>query len=107
MTGKNFDDISMKRSGKVLPLADVASAVKVGGEAVVIDQQQMLNRLLAVRQSGSEPDNFIQSELVNCAPFLFDIFSLLKRVKQPWPSHQISMSSRTTKEKTLPSGKTQ
>ena len=54
MVGKKFAELTPKRSAKVLPLSAMTSTIKVRGEAVVIDQQQMLNRVLAVHQSGSE-----------------------------------------------------
>ena len=72
MVGKNFAELTLKRSAKVLPLSAMTSTIKVRGEAVVIDQQQMLNWVLAVLQSGSELENFFQYEFVNYAPSLFD-----------------------------------
>ena len=65
----------MKRSGKVLQFAAIllqfaASSMKVTGEAVVIDQQQVLNRVLEVLQSGSELENFIQYEFAKYASSL-------------------------------------
>ena len=81
MIGKNFAHITLKRSAKVLPLSAMTSTITVKSEAVVIDQQQMLNRLLAVLQSGSELENFVQYEFVNYAPSLFDDFSMRKTVK--------------------------
>ena len=61
MVGKNFAELT-------LPLSAMTSTIKVRGEAVVIDQQQMLNRVFAVLQSGSELENFFQYEFVNYAP---------------------------------------
>lgn len=45
ITGKKFAELTVKHPGKVLPLSAMASTIKVKGEAVVIDQQQMLNRV--------------------------------------------------------------
>lgn len=81
VVGKNFAEASLKRSDKVLPLSAMTSSIKVKGEAVVIDQQQMLNRVLAILQSGSELTNFVEYEFVNYAPSLFDNFSMRKTVK--------------------------
>lgn len=81
MIGKNFAHITLKHSAKVLPLSTMISTIKVKGEALAIDQQQMLNILLAVLQSGSELENFVQYEFVNYAPSLFDNFSIRKTVK--------------------------
>ena len=81
MVGKTFAELTLKRSAKVLPLSAITSTIKVRGEAVVIDQQQMLNRVLAVLQSGSELENFFQYEFVNYAPSLFDNLAMRKTVK--------------------------
>ena len=81
MIGQNFAELSLKRSEKVLSLATMTSSVKVRGEAVVIDQQQMLNRVLAVLQNSADLENFIQYEFVNYAPSLFDNFAMRKTVK--------------------------
>ena len=72
MVGKNFAELTLECFAKVLPLSAMTSTIKVRGEAVVIDQQQMLNRVLAVLQSGSELENFFQYEFVNYATSLFD-----------------------------------
>ena len=79
MVGKKFAEL--KCSAKFLPLSAMTSTIKVRGEAVVIDQQQMLNRVFAVLQSGSELENFFQYEFVNYAPSLFDNFVMRKTVK--------------------------
>ena len=55
MVGKNFAELTPKRSAKVLPLAAMTSTIKVRGEAV-----------------GSELENFFQYEFVNYAPSVFD-----------------------------------
>ena len=71
MVGKNFVEQTLKHSAKVLPLAAMTSTIKVRGEAVVIDQQRMLNRVLAVLQSGSELKNFSSMNLSTMPhPFL-------------------------------------
>ena len=44
MVSNNFAELTLKRSAIVLPLSAMPSTIKVRGEAVVIDQQQMLNR---------------------------------------------------------------
>ena len=81
MVGKNFAQLTLKRSAKVVPLSAMTSTINVRGEAVVIDQQQMLHRVLAILQSGSELESFVQYEFVNYAPSLFDNFSMRKTAK--------------------------
>ena len=81
MLGTNSAELTLKCSAKVLPPSAMTSTIKVRGEAVVIDQQQMLYRVLAVLQSGSELENFFQYEFVNYAPSFFDNFSMRKTVK--------------------------
>ena len=81
MVGHNFADITMKRSGKVQPLAALTSSVTMKGEPVVIDQQQMLIRCLSIMQSGADLEDFVTYEFVNYAPSLFDNFSMRKTVK--------------------------
>jgi len=81
MVGTNFAELTLKRSAKVLLLSAMTSVIKVRGGVVAIDQQQMPNRVLAVRHSGLELENFFQYEYVNYAPSLFDNFALRKTVK--------------------------
>ena len=56
MVGKNFAELT-------LPLSAMTSTIKVRGEAVVIDQQQMLNRVFAVIQSGRSSRTFSSMNL--------------------------------------------
>ena len=81
MVGENFADLTLKRSAKVRTLSSMTSTVKLKGEAVVVDQQLMLNRILAVLQSTSDLEQYIQFEFVNYAPSLFDNFSMRKNSK--------------------------
>ena len=81
MVGENFADLALKRSAKVRTLSAMTSTVKLKGEAVVVDQQLMLNRILAVIQSSSDLEQYIQFEFVNYAPSLFDNFSMRKNSK--------------------------
>lgn len=48
---------------------------------MVVDQQQMLNRVLVDLKSGSELENYVKYEFVNHAPSLFDNFSMRQTVK--------------------------
>ena len=48
---------------------------------MVIDQQQMLNRVLAVLHSWSDLQGFVEYEFVNYSPALFDNFSMRKTAK--------------------------
>ena len=102
MVGKNFAELTLKRSAKVLPISAMTSTIKVRGEAVVVDQQQMLNRVLAVLQSGSELEHFVQYEFVNYAPSLFDNFSMRKTVKSAL-AHSLELNTHIVTEYGVPS----
>ena len=70
MIGKNFAQITLKHSAKVVSLSAMTSTINVRGEKVVTDQQQMLNRILAILESGSKHEDSVRYELVNYAPSL-------------------------------------
>ena len=95
MVGKNFSELTLKRSAKVLPFSAMTSTIKVRGEAVVIDQQKMLNRVLAVLQSGSEL-------VVNYVPSLFNNIAMRKTVKSAL-GQSLDLDKHTITEYTSPS----
>jgi hypothetical protein len=57
------------------------STVKVRNEALVVNEQQMLNRILSVLQTSNDLRDFVQYEFVNFAPALFDAVSMRKTAK--------------------------
>ena len=89
MVDKNFSVLTLKRSAKVLPFSAMTSTIKVRGEAVV------LNRVLAVLQSGSEL-------VVNYAPSLFNNIAMRKTVKSAL-GQSLDLVKHTITEYTSPS----
>ncbi len=81
MIGKNLADLKLKRKSRVRPLSAMRSTVKVRNEPVVVNEQQMLNRILAVLQTSNDLRHFVQYEFVNFAPALFDAVSMRKTAK--------------------------
>ena len=57
------------------------STINVRNEPLVVNEQQMLNRILAVLQSSNDLRYFVQYEFVNFAPALFDAVSMRKTPK--------------------------
>lgn len=99
--GENFADLSLKRSAKVLPLSAMTTTIKVKGERVVINQQQMLNRVLAVLQSSTELEHFVEYEFVNYSPSLFDDYSMRKPAK-PALAQSLEVDKHITDEPLSP-----
>ena len=54
MIGQNFADLKLQKKKRVQPLSAMRSTVKVRNEPLVVNEQQMLNRILAVLQSSNE-----------------------------------------------------
>ncbi len=81
MMGKNFADLKLQRKNRVKPLSAMRSTVKIRNEPVVVNEQQMLNRILAVLQTSNDLRMFVQYEFVNFAPALFDAVSMRKTAK--------------------------
>ena len=57
------------------------STIKVRSEPLVVNEQQMLNRILAVLQTSNDLRQYVQYEFVNFAPSLFDAVSMRKTAK--------------------------
>ena len=81
MKDNTFGELKLHRNDRVSNLASLTSTVKVKGEPVVINQQQLLNRILAVIESGSDLKDYCRFEFVNYGPSLFDDFSMRKTQK--------------------------
>lgn len=81
MMGQNFADLKLQKKKQVQPLSAMRSTIKVRNESVIVNEQQMLNRILAVLQSSNDLRDFVQYEFVNFAPALFDAVSMRKTAK--------------------------
>jgi len=79
--GQNFADLKLQTKKRVQPLSAMRSTVKVRNESLVLNEQQMLNRILAVLQSSNDLRDFVEYEFVNFAPALFDAVSMRKTAK--------------------------
>ena len=81
MIGQNFADLKLQRNKRVRPLSAMRSTIKVRSESLVVIEQQMLNRILAVLQTSNDLRQYVQYEFVNFAPSLFDAVSMRKTAK--------------------------
>ena len=81
MIGQNFADLKLQRSRRVRPLSAMRSTIKVRNEPLVVNEQQILNRNLAVLQTSNDLRQYVQYEFVNFAPSLFDAVSMRKTAK--------------------------
>ena len=81
MTGQNFGTIKIKRKFKVTPLATVSSAIKLGGDTVIVNTQQLFNRIICVENEPHKLKECFKFELAPRPPSLFDEVSLRKGIK--------------------------
>jgi hypothetical protein len=81
MMGQNFADLKLQQKKRVQPLSAMRSTIKVRNEAFVVNEQQMLNRILGVLQSSKDLKDYVKYEFVNYAPALFDDVSMRKTAK--------------------------
>lgn len=81
MMGQNYADLKLQKKKRVQPLSAMRATVKVRNEPLVVNEQQMLNRILAVLQTSNDLRDFVQYEFVNFAPALFDAVSMRKTAK--------------------------
>ena len=81
MIGQNFVDLKLPRNKRVRPLSAMRSTIKVRNELLVVNEQQTLNRILAVLQTSNDLRQYVQYEFVNFAPSLFDAVSMCKTAK--------------------------
>ena len=78
MEGKRFSEIHLQRRNNVRSLASVTKAVKVRGEDVCINPNQLFHRIVCIVRSEEELAEYLTYELAACLPALFDDCSLRK-----------------------------
>ena len=78
MEGKRFSEIHLQRRNSVRSLASVTKAVKVRGEHVCINPNQLFHRIVCIVRSEEEIAEYLTNELAECPPALFDDCSLQK-----------------------------
>ena len=78
MEGKRFSEIHLQRSNNVRSLASVEKAVKVRGEDVCINPNQLFHRIVCIVRSEEGLAEYLTYELAACPPALFDDCSLRK-----------------------------
>ena len=78
MEGKRFSEIHLQRRNNVRSLASVTKAVKVRGEDVCINPNQLFHRIVCIVRSEEELAEYLTYELAACPPALFDDCSLRK-----------------------------
>jgi hypothetical protein len=81
LIGKNFHDVKLKRSARVLPLATAISCVKVNNTAIPVNTRQLFNRIIGVIKSNEHLSEYLQYELSPRPLSLFDDFGLRKTRK--------------------------
>ena len=80
MMKAEFDDLKLKRKS-VRPLSAMCPTVKVRKEALVFNEQPMLNRILTLLQRSRDLRDFLQYEFVSFVPTLFNDVSMYFRHK--------------------------
>lgn len=78
MIGNNFGSITIKRKFKVKSLATVNSAIKLGDDTVIVNTQQLFNRIICVENDPVKLKECFKFELAARPPSLFDEVSLRK-----------------------------
>ena len=78
MEGKLFSEIHLQRNNNVRSLASVTNAVKVRGEAVCINPNQLFHRTVCIVRSEEVLAGYLKYELAACHPAPFDDCSLRK-----------------------------
>ena len=66
MEGKRFSEIHLQRRNNVRSLASVAKAVKVRGEDVCINPNQLFHRIVCIVRSEEELAEYLTYELAAC-----------------------------------------
>ena len=78
MEGKRFSDIHLQRRNNVRSLTSVTNAVKVRGEDVCINPNQLFHRIVCIVRSEEELAEYLTYELTAFPPARFDYCSLRK-----------------------------
>lgn len=69
---ENFEAITFKRKGKVIPLLAVNSSIKVGEETICLYPLMLFQRMCIAKKSKDEIKDYLKYEL---APFPLSLFS--------------------------------
>lgn len=81
LVGKDFGSVTVKRKNKVTNFASMNIAIKVRGNNVYINTQQLFNRILCVTKNSDELKSYFRFELAPRPPSLFDDVSMRKGKK--------------------------
>ena len=81
MAGKMFSEVKLQRKTRIRPIASMNNSIKVRGKEVVIQPQQMLNRILSTLDSATDLAKYLKYELAPRPPSLFDDTSLRRPTK--------------------------
>ena len=82
--GKTIGDLTLKRNDKVLSIASVSHSVTIKNGNIVVNSQQLFNRIVCVLQSMSDFWDFLKYEFATSPPSLFDDMNLSKTTKAVW-----------------------
>ena len=91
MTGQNFAEIKLRRKNRVRSLASMNNSIKIRGKEVVVNPQQMLNRILSVLESNTDLATYMKYELAPRPPSLFDNISMRRPTKAVLASILLSL----------------
>ena len=91
MIGKTFAEVKLQRKSRVKSLASMNNTVKVRGKEMVVQPQQMLNRILAVLDSAKDLATCFKYELAPRPPSLFDDISMRRPSKAALASLLLSL----------------
>ena len=81
MVGKPFSEVHLKRKGRVQSLSAVNKGMRIRGEIIHVNPEQLFHRMLCTVRSDEELAEFLTFELAARPPALFDDFSLRKGTK--------------------------
>lgn len=77
-TGKEFSSVTLHRKDAVKSLANVSKAIKVRGNEIVVNPNQLFHRIVCIVRSDEELASYLQYELAARPPALFDDVSIRK-----------------------------
>lgn len=81
IVGNNFHDVTIKRKNKVVPLSAMSGTIKIRGEEVLVNPQQLFMRISCILKCPSDYKEYISFELAPKPPSLFDGHSMRKTPK--------------------------
>ncbi|XP_063235988.1 uncharacterized protein LOC134538524 [Bacillus rossius redtenbacheri] len=86
MKGKNFQELKLHRKNMVKTQA-MQKSVNVRSKQVIVNSQQLFNRILCVCDSPTKLKSYLEYELAPRPPSLFDAVSLRKGAKSKLMKH--------------------